>query len=78
MSIKHNGYTFSCVLGGAPHRELVVHARTERTAIEHARSEGWDVLRMRAVAGVPKNKEARTVRVVFCPGCAWYFGVRFR
>ena len=57
---------------------ITINAKTERTAIAKARAKGWNVLRVRAVAGVPKNKIARTVRCFFCPGCASTVGVTFR
>lgn len=80
MSIEHNGFTFSCALGTKEqgHGELTVRAKTERTAIEHARADGWDVLWVRATLGVPNGKVARSVRLVFCPGCAFLVGVTFR
>jgi hypothetical protein len=77
VSIKHNGYTFSCDLNWE-HDKLFVEAKTERTAIEKARARHWDVLRVRATAGVRANKVARTIRLVCCPGCAATVGVRFR
>lgn len=77
MSISHNGFTFTCDLAH-DHEKVTIEARTERTAIEKARAKGWDILRIRAVAGVPRNKVARTVRRCFCPGCAYIVGVLFR
>lgn len=78
--INHNGYTFRCDVYHPPDGgdTLTVQARTERTAIEKASAEGWDVLHVRATRGVPKDKEARTVRRVFCPGCAHLVGVSYR
>lgn len=78
MAIKHNGYTFTCTFG-ADHQTLVItDAVTERTAIERARAARWDIVRVRAVSGVPKGKVARTVRLAFCPGCAFTVGVRWK
>lgn len=78
--IEHNGYTFTCAMDTYPstHAKFVIKAHTERTAIAHAREADWDILRVRAVAGVPKEKIARTVRLAFCPGCAHRFGVCYR
>jgi hypothetical protein len=76
--ISHDSkFTFYCDSnhGGVP---LVVEATTERTAIAKARARSWDVVRVRAVNGVPKNKIARTVRRCFCPGCAATVGVTSR
>lgn len=76
--ITHDSkFTFDCD-GGDDHPALVVEAKTERTAIAKARAKHWDVLRVRAISGVPKNKEARTVRLCFCPGCAAKVGVTWR
>lgn len=77
MSIENKGYTFSCDIDWK-HPKLEVDANTERTAIAKARAKGWDVLRVRAIAGVPQNKLARTIRLVCCPGCAATVGVSFR
>jgi hypothetical protein len=78
MSITHDSkFTFDCDVDYG-HPKLVVEAKTERTAIAKVRAKGWDVLRVRAISGVPKNKFARTVQFVCCPGCAARVGVRFR
>lgn len=81
--ITHDSkFTFDCDnAAGDPHHgargQLVVDAKNERTAIAKARRKGWDVLRVRAVSGV-MDKVARTVRRVYCPGCAWVVGVTRR
>lgn len=77
MAITHNGFTFQCDADYG-HPKLVVEAPSERAAIEKARAKGWDVLRVRAVSGVPKDKIARTVRRCYCPGCAYEVGVGFQ
>lgn len=82
--IKHDSkFTFRCDGCGEWHgsnagQELVIETRTIRAAITKARAKRWDILRVRVVSGVPRNKVARTVRRVFCPGCAWAVGVTFR
>lgn len=77
MSITHDStFTFRCDLSGD--HTLTVEAKTERTAIAKARAKGWDVLRIRAVSGVPKRKVAQTVRRCFCPWCGWIAGVAVR
>lgn len=73
--IEHKGYTFICTRSG-DHPKLEVQANTERTAIQKARAKHWDVVRVRIVSGLQKPWVARTVRVDFCPGCAWDFGAR--
>jgi hypothetical protein len=76
--ITHDSkFTFRCDAGHGG-EELVVEAKTLRTAITKARAKNWDVVRVRAVSGVPKHKYARTVQLCFCPGCAALVGVRFR
>jgi hypothetical protein len=78
MSISHDSkFTFSCDRLHRDQVTLVIDAKTERTAIAKARAANWDVLRVRAVSGVPKHKVARTVRRVFCPHCAGSVGVGF-
>jgi hypothetical protein len=78
VAIRHNGFTFRCDIYHHHDETVSIDAETERTAIEKARAKGWDVIHVRATRGVPRNKEARTVRRVFCPGCAWLVGVTFR
>lgn len=78
MTIKHNGYTFRCDLDPTHVEPLVIHAATERTAIDHAREKQWDIIRVRAVSGIPDHKVARTVRLVCCPGCSSTVGLRWK
>lgn len=77
MIYHDSKFTFACDAGYG-HPKLVVEAKTERTAITKARAKGWDILRVRAVSGVPRGKVARTVRYCCCPGCASSVGVMFR
>lgn len=78
MAIKHNGYTFTCAQDDRHPSLVVSDARTERTAIERARAKHWDIVRLRVVSGLAADRVARTVRLAFCPGCVWGFGVRSR
>jgi hypothetical protein len=62
VSIKHDSkFTFECDRehGSNSRSPLVVEAKTERAAIAKARRHGWDVVRIRALTGVAKDKVAR-------------------
>lgn len=80
MSIKHNGFTFDCDMNHmraagdartcAP---FTTAAKTERTAITHARDAGWFVGTIRIVHGLPQSA-VETKRRVLCRGCSWWIG----
>ena len=78
MISHHSTFTFFCDNGGCSAKPLVINAKTERTAISKVRRDGWDVLRVRAVSGVPRDKVATTPRRCYCPGCSASVGVFHR
>jgi hypothetical protein len=76
--ILHQGFKLTCD-SQRPYSEhrpdtfVADNARTERTAIEHARAAEWFVGNVRVTSGIPKRNR-QTVRRVLCPVCRWLVG----
>ncbi len=82
MAVDHQGFLFECDLNMVRASEpkdfrcedLRSWAETERTAITHAREQGWFVGTIRVTKGAPQS-QVRSVRRVLCPACRWWVGL---
>lgn len=63
--IAHRGFDFLCDEYACQAR-IEVPSETERTAILHARADGWFIGRVRITAGIPVSR-IRSKRVELCP-----------
>lgn len=72
MTITHRGFEFRCDSYHQPldaNGKFIANARTERTAIEHARVAGWFVGRIKIMSGGEASRS-----IVMCMYCKWLVG----
>lgn len=75
--MTHNGYTLTCDVPREHYQSInsfTAKAKTERTAIEHARAKGWFVGVVRITAGGFPKSRVESVRRILCPACKWIVG----
>jgi hypothetical protein len=79
MTVAHNGFTFSCDsnnfrLSDEHCPDFDSDAKTERTAIAHARAKGWFIGTIRITKG-GSARLRESVHRTLCPHCKWFVGV---